>query len=97
MVVYDIIVVMYFVRRRRKVPSAQVVLPGPHSAHNLWQLVAHKRTPPRDPREDQTLPETCTRPREVYICKRLRKIEIKRPREVEKVKKSIQGAEEEKI
>lgn len=50
-----------------------------------------------DPREVQTLPERCTRPREVYICKRLRKIEITRPREVYEVKKSIQGAEEEKI
>ena len=50
-----------------------------------------------DPRELQTLPERCTRPREVYICKRLSKIEIKRPREVYKVKKSIQGADEEKI
>ena len=49
------------------------------------------------PREVQTLPERCKRPREVYICKRLRKIEIKRPREVYKVKKSIQGADEEKI
>ena len=50
-----------------------------------------------DPREVQTLPERCTRPREVYICKRLRKIEIKRPREEYKDKKSKQGAEEEKI
>ena len=50
-----------------------------------------------DPREVQTLPERCTKPREVYICKRLRKIEITRPRKVYKVKKSIQGAEEEKI